>query len=68
MKVFVRKNYIPILILVFLLATFGCREVTKSSSMALDNANSVIKSGSEHLWNDPEHKKENKEYSEDKHY
>lgn len=39
-----------ILIIAILTGLSGCTAITESSGKALDNANSVIKTGSQNLW------------------
>ena len=41
-------------LLALLLALAACPKVEKSTGMALDNAGSVLKSGEEKLWMEPE--------------
>ncbi len=48
------KENLLIIAAIFLVMTFiACAEVTSSSSQVLDNANSVVRSGSKNLWNTP---------------
>ena len=54
-----KTNILAIIILIAGLSS--CAEVTKSSSMAFDNANSVINSNSDKLWGSEKQNSQNAE-------
>lgn len=46
--------FLNVVVVLVLLLLSGCAPVERSASMALDNANSVMKTGQEKLWVEPD--------------